>query len=85
MVDIQSAKLVCDGSGMGSAWHMDYCTVTNVTTGNHAKFVYRWVGCRYLSAQSLKVIALGDWVAVVVVGKRAYNGGIGGFWRGAVA
>ena len=39
--EIQSAKVMCDGSGLGSAWHLDYVTVTNATTTEHAKFLFK--------------------------------------------
>lgn len=33
--------LKCDGSGLGAAWHLDYVTITNMSNGKHAKFVYK--------------------------------------------
>eukprot|EP00798_Chlamydomonas_sp_ICE-L_P018432 gene18432-24908_t len=42
--DIQSCRIVCDGSGLGAGWHLDYIIVTNMSTGATAKFLYKdWV------------------------------------------
>lgn len=32
--------MVCDGSGLGAAWFLEYIAVTNSTTGVYAKFPY---------------------------------------------
>ncbi len=35
------SQIVCDGSGLGAEWFLDYVSVTNSTTGEFAKFVYK--------------------------------------------
>ncbi|GFR41097.1 hypothetical protein Agub_g1741 [Astrephomene gubernaculifera] len=37
---IQSCQVVCSGTGLGAAWHLDHITVTNTTTSETARFKY---------------------------------------------
>lgn len=39
--DLQAIQVVCNGSGLGAAWHLDHIVVTNLATLVSARFEYK--------------------------------------------